>query len=149
MKVILLSDVKKVGKKGEMVEVADGYGRNFLIRQRLAVPATQRSKEILDIQNHNLELEEQALEAKAIEVKARLETITLEFKVKTGTGGRVFGSISSKQICEELNRTYGIIVDKRKFLENDAISSLGITYVKVDLYKNKVIGSIKVHVSEK
>lgn len=149
MKVILLSDVKKVGKKGEMVEVADGYGRNFLIRQRLAVPATQRSKEILDIQNHNLELEEQALEAKAIEVKAKLEEMTLEFKVKTGAGGRVFGSISSKQICEELNRNHGIIVDKRKFLENDAISSLGITYVKVDLYKNKVIGSIKVHVSEK
>ena len=149
MKVILLSDVKKVGKKGEMVEVADGYGRNFLISKRLAVAATERSKEILAIQNHNHELEEQALEAKANEIKERLEEITLQFAVKIGAGGRVFGSVSSKQICEELNRKYNIIVDKRKFLDSEAISSLGVTYVKVDLYKNKVIGSIKVHVSEK
>ena len=140
MKVILLSDVKKVGKKGDMVEVSDGYGRNFLIRQHLAVAATERSKEILANQQHEQALEEAALEAKAKEIKTELEGLTLEFKVKTGAGGRVFGSVSTKQIVEELR--------KKNIIDTDAISSLGITYVKVDLYRNQVIGSIKVHVSE-
>ena len=147
MKVILLSDVKKVGKKGDMVEVSDGYGRNFLIRQHLAVAATERSKEILANQQLEQALEEAALEAKAKEIKTELEGLTLEFKVKTGAGGRVFGSVSTKQIVEEL-RKKNINLDKRKFIDTDAISSLGITYVKVDLYRNQVIGSIKVHVSE-
>lgn len=148
MQVILLSDVKKVGKKGEMVEVSDGYARNFLIKQKLAVAATERSKEILAIQQHDKALEEAALKAKAEEVKAELETITLEFKVKTGEGGRVFGSVSSKQVCEELLKKHNIKVDKRKFLDTESVQSLGVTYLKVDLYKNQVIGNIKVHVSE-
>ena len=86
--------------------------------------------------------------AKAEEVKAQLEKITLEFKVKTGEGGRVFGSVSTKQICEELQKKHSITVDKRKFLDTESIQSLGFTYVKVDLYRNQVIGNIKVHVSE-
>ena len=69
-------------------------------------------------------------------------------KNKTGEGGRVFGSVTSKQICEELQKKYQIHVDKRKFLDNESINSCGVTYVKVDLYRNKVIGQIKVHVSE-
>ena len=148
MQVILLSDVKKVGKKGELVDVSDGYARNFLIKQKLAVPAKERSREILAIQQHDKELEEAALKAKAEEVKAQLEKITLEFKVKTGEGGRVFGSVSTKQICEELQKKHSITVDKRKFLDTESIQSLGFTYVKVDLYRNQVIGNIKVHVSE-
>ena len=88
------------------------------------------------------------MEAQANEIKKKLENITLEFKVKTGEGGRVFGSVSSKQICEELQKKYQIHVDKRKFLDNESINSCGVTYVKVDLYRNKVIGQIKVHVSE-
>lgn len=148
MKVILLSDVKKVGKKDQMVEVSDGYARNFLIKQKLAVPATERSKEILKNQEHERELEEKALEAKAEEVKEKLTKITLEFKVKTGNGGRVFGSVSTKQICEELSKKHGISVDKRKFIDTESITSCGFSNVKVDLYRNKVIGVIKVHVSE-
>lgn len=148
MKVILLTDVKKVGKKGEMLEVSDGYARNFLIKQKLAVAATEKGKEILAQQQHEKAMEEAALKAKAEEIKKQLEGITLEFRVKAGKDGNVFGSVSSKQICEELNRRHHISVDKRKFIDNEVIRSCGVTYVKVDLYRNQVIGLIKVHVSE-
>ncbi len=148
MKVILLSDVKKVGKKGQLLEVSDGYARNFLIKQKLAVAATEKSREILAEQKKQ-EAEQEALkEQEANEIKKALENITLEFKVKAGKDGRVFGSVSSKQVCEELNKKHGIHLDKRKFIDNESINSCGVTFVKVDLYKNKVIGQIKVHVSE-
>ena len=130
MKVILLSDVKKLGKKGDIVEVSDGYGRNFLLNKNLAVMATKKS-----------------MEADAEDLKKQLAKITLEFHVKTGEGGRVFGSVSTKQIVAQLHETYGIHVDKRKVIDNDAITSLGYTDVKVDLYRNKVIGTIRVHVN--
>lgn len=148
MKVILLSDVKKVGKKGEIVDVSDGYGRNFLIKQRLAVAATEKSKEILAQQKQDEALHEAELEKQANELKERLKTITLEFKVKTGNGGRVFGSVSTKQVVEELKKL-DIHVDKRKFIDTEPVSSLGVSYLKIDLYRNKVIGEVKIHVSEK
>lgn len=147
MKVILLSDVKKVGKKGDIVEVSDGYGRNFLLKQKLAVLATKKSKEILDEQNLQHDLEEKQKEADAQALKQKLTKITLEFHVKTGEGGRVFGSVSTKQIVEQLQRVHAIKIEKRKFIDTDAITSLGYTDVKVDLYKNKVIGVIRVHVN--
>lgn len=148
MKVILLSDVKKQGKKGDIIEVADGYARNFLLKQKLAVEATKKSMEILDEQNLQHTLEEKQLEADAEEIKKRLEKITLEFKMKSGNGGRVFGSVSTKQIAEQLLKEHDIKIDKRKVVDTAAITSLGYSEVKVDLYKNKVIGVIRVHVSE-
>ncbi len=148
MKVILLSDVKNLGKKGDIVKVADGYGRNFLIRQHLAVEATKKSMEILDEQKLQESLEEKQLEANAEAIKQRLAKLTLEFKVKTGKDRRVFGSVSTKQIAEQLMQKYEIKIDKRKVLDNTAIASLGYTDVKIDLYKNKVIGVIRVHLSE-
>ena len=147
MKVILLSDVKKVGKKGDIVEVSDGYGRNFLLNKKLAVLATKKSMEILDEQNLQHDLMEKQKEAEAEEIKTQLSKITLEFHVKTGEGGRVFGSVSTKQIVAKLHDQYGIHVEKKKVIDNDAITSLGYTDVKVDLYKNKVIGTIRVHVN--
>lgn len=147
MKVILLSDVKKVGKKGEIVEVSDGYGRNFLLNKKLAVLATKKSMEILDEQKLQHDLEEKQKEADAQALKQKLTKITLEFHVKTGEGGRVFGSVSTKQIVEQLQRVHAIKIEKRKFIDTDAITSLGYTDVKVDLYKNKVIGVIRVHVN--
>lgn len=147
MKVILLSDVKKVGKKGEVVEVSDGYGRNFLLNKKLAVLATAKSMEILDEQNLQHDLQEKDLEAKAEELKKELAKVTLEFHVKTGEGGRVFGSVSTKQIVAQLHDKFGIKIEKRKVIDNEAIASLGYTDVKVDLYKNKVIGVIRVHVN--
>lgn len=148
MKVILLSDVKKLGKKGDIVEVSDGYGRNYLVARKLAVEATKKSKEVLEEQNLQNELKEKELEAKAEELKKRLAKITLEFKVKTGAGGRVFGNVSSKQVVEQLRKQYDIVIDKRKFLDVHAATALGTTIFKVDLYKNKVIGEVNVHLSE-
>lgn len=148
MKVILLSDVKKQGKKGDIIEVADGYARNFLLKQKLAVEATKKSMEILDEQNLQHSLEEKQLEADAQEISKRLEKITLQFKMKSGNGGRVFGSISTKQVAEQLLKEHGIKIDKRKVVDTAPITSLGYSDIKVDLYKNKVIGVIRVHVSE-
>lgn len=148
MKVILLNDVNKLGKKGDIVTVADGYGRNFLLRRHLAVEVTKKSLEILDEQNLQQTLQEKQLEADAQKIQKQLEKITLEFTVKSGKDGRVFGSISTKQIAEQLLRQYDIKIDKRKVLDASPINSLGYTDVKVDLYKNKVIGIIRVHVSE-
>ncbi len=148
MKVILLSDVKKVGKKGEVKEVADGYGRNFLVAKGLAVEATKKSIEVLSEQNEADKEKEKQLEKEAEELKKRLAKLTLEFKVKTGTGGRVFGNVSSKQVVEQLRKQHDIVIDKRKFIDAHSATALGTTIFKVDLFKNKVIGEIKVHLSE-
>ena len=147
MKVIMLADVKKVGKKGEIVEVADGYGRNFLIRGGLAVQATAGSQKVLDQQKLQEALNEQEKKVKAEEVAHQLENLTLRFHVKSGKDGRVFGSVSTKQIVEEL-RKQGISVDKRKILDTSPVSSLGVTKVRVELYKD-VIDTINVHLLEK
>lgn len=149
MKVILLSDVKKVGKKGEIKEVADGYGRNFLVAKGLAVEATKKSLEVLDAQNEENAKKEKELEEEAKVLKEKLKSITLEFKVKVGAGGRVFGNVSSKQIVEEMKKVHGITLDKRKFIDTHSATSLGVTRFKVDLYRNKVIGEVVVHLSEK
>lgn len=149
MKVILLSDVKNVGKKDEVVEVADGYARNFLIKRKLAVAQTQGSMQVLGRQQEEARLREEELEKEAQETKERLEKIVLECQIKTGNGGRSFGSISTKQIAEQLAKEHDIHIDRRKILGHDSISSLGDSDLKVDLYRNKVIGVIHVHVSAK
>ena len=144
MKVILKSDVKKLGKKGDIVEVADGYGRNYLVARGLAVPATEKSREILAEQKQ----EAAALDAKnreaAEKIAKEFETFMLEFQVKSGKEGRVFGSVSTKQITEELAKR-GYKIDKRKILDTAPIGSLGVTKVRVELYKG-VIGTVRVNV---
>ena len=144
MKVILKTDVKKVGKRGEVVEVADGFGRNFLIARGLAVPATEHSMEILAKQKEEEAAEDAADKQKAEELAKRLETITLEFKVNS-KNGRVFGSVSTKAIVEQLRDKYDIHLDKRKFIDNYSISGLGTSRVRVELYKG-VIGTVNVHI---
>lgn len=142
MKVILKSDVKKVGKKGEVVEVSDGYGRNFLIARGLAVPETKRSMEILSAQKAEEAAEEAKREEEAKQLAAKMEKMILNFTVKTGVEGRVFGSVSTKQITEALAKQ-GIRIDKRKILDTAPIQTLGITNVRIELHKN-VIGTIRV-----
>ncbi|MGL5540959.1 MAG: 50S ribosomal protein L9 [Erysipelotrichaceae bacterium] len=148
MKVILLADVKNVGKKGEVKDVADGYGRNFLVARNLAVEATKRSMEVLGEQKQAQAESEKQKELDAMALKEQLAKLTLEFRIKAGKDGRVFGSVSTKQIIEQLNKKHQIYLDKRKMLDTHAISSLGYSTMRIDLYKNKVIGEIRVHVSE-
>lgn len=142
MKVILKEDVKKVGKRGEIVEVSDGYGRNFLIARGLAVPESKKSLEILGEQKAQEAADEAERVKQAEETAAKMEKMMLNFTVKSGAEGRVFGSVSTKQITEALNKQ-GIKIDKRKILDTDPIQRLGVTNVRVELHKN-VIGTIRV-----
>lgn len=147
MKVILLQDVKKVGKKGETIEVTDGYATNFLLPRRLAVNATKRSVEILDKQKEDARILDEQNCKNAEELKEKLKAITLEFTCKTGKDGKLFGSVSSKQVVEMLKSKYGISIDKRKFVDKETVNTLGVTILKNELYKG-VVAEIKVHVSE-
>ena len=143
MKVILKTDVKKVGKKGDIVEVSDGYGRNYLI----AVASTEKSREILAEQKQAEKEEDARRKAEAEEIAKELETKRFTFKVNSGAEGRVFGSVSTKQIVEELHKN-GYKVDKRKILDTAPIVSLGVTKVRVELYKG-VIATINCEVKGK
>lgn len=151
MKVILLKDVKKVGKKGETVTVSDGYGNNYLIPHGLAVASTTTSQASLAKANAAETARQQQLKKEAEELAERLKTINVEFAVKVGADGRMFGSISPKQIEEELRNTYGINIDKRKFIDKYPANALGFTRLKIELYKGEagqVIGTVNVHISE-
>jgi large subunit ribosomal protein L9 len=147
MKVIFLQDVKGRGKKGEVKNVADGYAQNFLIKQGLAIEANNANLKALEAQK-NKEKKNAAEElAKSKELKETLEKLTVELKAKAGEGGRLFGSITSKQIAEALQKTHNIKVDKRKIEMEDAIRALGYTNVPVKLHP-EVTATLKVHVSE-
>lgn len=147
MKVILLQDVKNVGKKGQTIEVSDGYANNFLLPKRLGVNATKRSVEILDKQKEDARILDEKNRKEAEELKEKLKTITLEFTCKTGKDGKLFGSVSSKQVVEKLKTSYGITIDKRKFVDKETVNTLGVTILKNELYKG-VVAEIKVHVGE-
>ena len=147
MKVILLQDVKNVGKKGQTIEVSDGYANNFLLPRRLGVNATKRSMEILDKQKEDARLLDEKLRKEAEVLKEKLKGITLEFSVKSGKDGKLFGSVSSKQIVETLKKQHNITIDKKKFVDKETVNTLGMTVLKNELYKG-VIAEIKVHVSE-
>ena len=147
MKVILLQDVKNVGKKGQTIEVSDGYANNFLLPKRLGVNATKRSVEILDKQKEDARILDEKNRKEAEELKEKLKTITIEFTCKTGKDGKLFGSVSSKQVVEKLKTSYGITIDKRKFVDKETVNTLGVTILKNELYKG-VVAEIKVHVSE-
>lgn len=145
MKVILKQDVKKVGRRGEIVEVADGYARNFLIARGLAVAETKKSLEILGEEKKIEAAEEKKREEAARKTAELLDTMTLDFNVRSGVEGKVFGSVSTKQIAQELQKK-GIVIDKKKILDTAPIQSLGVTKVRVELHKN-VIGVIKVRLT--
>ncbi len=147
MKVILQQDVKGHGKKGQMVEVSDGYARNFLMPRKLAVEAN----------NNNVNLMRQADEAKqrkidldraaAKEISTKLESITVKISAKGGTGGRLFGAVTSKEIAETLKSQHNIAIDKQKIAMEDHIKTFGGHSVKVKLYTD-VQGTINVMVVE-
>ncbi|CAM4382462.1 50S ribosomal protein L9 [Bacillus manliponensis] len=147
MRVIFLKDVKGKGKKGEVKNVPDGYANNFLLKQGLAVEATSGNVNALDAQKRKADKDAEIELENCKKLKETLEKLTVELKAKSGEGGRLFGSITSKQIVDALQKKHSIKLDKRKFEMADAIRALGYTNVNVKLHP-QVAATVKVHVSE-
>lgn len=147
MKVILLSDIKNLGKKNQIIEVSTGYASNYLIPRKLAVAFTSKSVEILANQKANEAQQEEKNKQQSLDVRNQLESIVLEFKAKAAPDGRMVGTISYKQIEEALKIQHNIIIDKRKFIDKYQINAFGTTKLKIELYKD-IVGVVSVHVSE-
>lgn len=147
MKVILLADVKGQGKKNDVIEVSDGYGKNFLIPRKLAKPADAQSLNDVKIKEqarlHRIEVEKQ--EAKAL--AERLKTLIVNMPAPGGADGRLYGSVTAKDVSEQLQKEYGIVIDKRKITVSEPIKSYGTYHLEVKLY-TEVNGTITLKVCE-
>lgn len=148
MEVILLEDVKKVGKKGQIVKVADGYGMNYLVKNKLAVLATTKAREVKADIDQKAKEEYEANKQKAIELKGEIELIRVKIHAKAGADGRMCGAISSKEVVEELKKQHNIVVDKKKFINESTIKAFGTTQIKVELFKG-VVANLFVDVTDK
>ena len=147
MKVILLKDVKKLGKKDQTIEVSDGYANNYLLPNKLAVQLTKTSSQVLANQKEEERQNFEKNQAEARLIGEKLANIVLEFKLKAGSNGRCFGNVSLKQIEEALLAKHSIQIDKRKFLDKGPLDSFGMYKLRIELFKG-VVGTINVHVSE-
>lgn len=147
MKVILLQDEKKLGKKGDVVEVSEGYARNYVLPKKIGVEATSKNLNDLKLQKANADKValEQLNDAKAL--AAVLAEKTVEVKMKAGEGGRAFGSVSSKEIAAECKAQHDIEIDKKKIVLPEALKNFGMYEVNVKLHP-QVTAVLKVHVSE-
>lgn len=147
MKVILLQDVKSLGKKGEIVNVSDGYAKNMILPKKLGVEATAKNLNDLKLQNqHADKVAQEQLDA----AKQMAETIKdkiVEVKIKSGEGGRTFGSVSTKEISAAIKQQWQMDIDKKKMILSDPIKSLGTFEVPVKLHP-KVTGTVRVKVTE-
>jgi large subunit ribosomal protein L9 len=147
MEVVLLQDVKALGKKGEKVKVNDGYARNFILPKKLGVEATATNLNNLKLQQaHSEKIAKEQLEA-AREQAKKIEESPLVLSVKVGEGGKVFGSISTKEIAKAFADKYGMELDKKKMLLEDAIKTVGTYEVGVKLHRD-VTAKLKVQVTE-
>ena len=147
MKVILLSDVKKVGKKGEMLEVSDGYARNAIIPKKLGVEATAKNLNDLKLQKQHEAKVAQQIYEEAVALSKEIETKKVVVKIKCGEGGRIFGSVSTKEIAQATKEQTGLELDKKKMQLNDAIKALGTYEIPVKLH-TKVTAKLSVQVVE-
>lgn len=148
MKVILLQDVKSVGKKGDILDANDGYARNFLLPKKMAVAATADNLNNLKLQKNNQEkVAQEQLEA-AQKFAKELETKEVVVSIKAGEGGKTFGSVSSKEIAQAYKEQCGVEIEKKKIQMSESIKNFGVYEVKVKLH-SKVTGTLKVKVVEK
>jgi len=147
MRVILLKDVKGQGKKDDIVKVSAGYARNFLFKNNLAIEATPGNLNALKARQKKTAQEEEAEKEAAEALKNEIGKITVTIKAKAGEGGRLFGSVTNKQIADKLKEDYGHKVDRRKIELDEPIRSLGHTKVPVRLHQ-EVTGTINVHIVE-
>lgn len=135
MKVILKKDIRALGKQGDLKEVADGYARNYLLPRGLAVEATSANLKLLSDQKASALKRHQLEEAQARELAEKLKGKSFQFQVKTGEGGRLFGSITAKDIADAIQKATGLEFDKRKVVLDEAIKTLGSHEVKLHLFK--------------
>ncbi|MGF6991420.1 large subunit ribosomal protein L9 [Lachnospiraceae bacterium PM6-15] len=147
MKVILTEDVKSLGKKGETVEVNDGYARNFLLKTKKGIEATSKNLNDLKLKNaHNEKVAQENLEA-AKELAKEIEAGQITVAIKTGEGGKSFGSVATKTIADETKSQLGIEIDKKKVLLKEPLKTLGTHEVGVKVHKD-VTATLKVVVVE-
>ena len=147
MKVILLEDVKTLGKKGEIVTVNDGYARNFILPKKLGLEATGKNLNDLKLQRAHEEKRAKELLEAAQESARSLEGKAVVIKMKAGEGGKLFGSVSSKEIAVAYKEQHGLEIDKKKIQLSDPIRAFGSFEVPVKLHP-QVTGTLKVNVQE-
>lgn len=145
MKVILLQDVKALGKKGDMVEVSDGYARNFILKKKLGVEANEANKNDLKLQKANQEKIAKEQYDAAVALGKELEEITVNLTVKAGENGKVFGAVTAKEISQALASQFGKEVDKKKIQLSDSIKNIGSFEVLVKLH-TKVTAKLSIKV---
>lgn len=147
MKVILLEDVKALGKKGEIVNVNDGYARNMIFPKKLGVEATPKNLNDLKLQNQHADKVAQEVYDAAVALAKNLEDKKVTVKMKAGEGGRTFGSVSTKEIAQAAKEQLGLELDKKKMQLPEPIRSFGMVEVAIKLHP-KVMGKLTVHVVE-
>ena len=147
MKVILTQDVKGQGKKGQLVDVSDGYGRNFLLAKKLAVLATPENLNTMKQQEKAKKAQEAAEKAEAQAISKKLEDITVKIVAKAGEGGRLFGAVTGKEIAEALSKQHGITINKAKLVVEEPIKACGGYKIKAKL-GYEIVGTVNVLVSE-
>lgn len=147
MEVVLLQDVKTLGKKGDIVKVSDGYARNFILPKKLGVEANAANLNNLKLEKaHEAKLAKEQLDA-AKELAKKIEAGEVKVSVKIGEGGKVFGSVSGKEIAAAAKTQLGLELDKKKFVLDDSIKNVGVHEVSVKLHK-EVTAKLKVNVAE-
>jgi len=147
MKVILTQDVKGQGKKGQLVEVSDGYARNFLLAKKLAVLATPENLNTMKQQEKAKKAQEAAEKAEAQAISKKLEEITVKIVAKAGEGGRLFGAVTGKEIAEALAKQHGVTINKAKLVLDEPIKACGGYKIKAKL-GYEITGTVNVMVAE-
>ena len=145
MKVILQKDIKSVGKKGQILDASDGYARNYLLPKKLAVIADATNLNELKTKQDANKYKRDMTMANAKELVEKMKSFELTFKIKAGENGKTFGSVTAKDIADELNKKYFVEVDKKKIVLADAIKTIGIYTIDVKLFEG-IVGKLKVTV---
>ena len=142
MKVILLSDIKGVGKKDQVIEASDGYARNFLFPKKLALEANAENMSKLKAKQDSNKFKKDTERKQAEAIAEKLKGIMLRIKVKAGGNGKIFGGVTSKEISDSLKKEYGFDIDKKKIMLNETIKTVGVFTIDIKLFEG-VIGKVK------
>ena len=145
MKVILLSDIKGVGKKDQVIEASDGYARNFLFPKKLAVEANSTNMNNLKAKQESNQYRKDVEKQEAKKIAEKLKGIMLKVRVKAGENGKIFGGVTSREIAEGLKKDYNIVINKKKNMLADTVKTLGTIKVDIKLYEG-VTGKLKVDI---